>query len=594
MPTISVPRDELFASLGKVYTDEEFDELCFDFGIELDEVTTEKAVLGRDKVLQGVGAEEEEKVIYRIEIPANRYDLLCLEGLTMSLLVFLGKLDLPRYVLAPPVDGVSRQRMVIRPETAQVRPFGLAAVLRGISFSRTSYNSFIDLQDKLHQNLGRRRTLISMGTHDLDTIEGPFSYEALPPELIKFKPLNETREFTAPELMKHYEEDSHLKQYLHIIRDKPVYPIIFDKNGVVLSMPPIINGDHSKITLNTRNVFIEITATDYNKAKIVLDTIVTMFCCYCKQPFTVEPAEVVEPDGTVKAYPELPYRKEVVPVADINRGVGIDIKAEEIAKLLTRMCLKSQPHEGGRSVEVEIPPTRADIIHPCDIVEDVAIAYGYNNITKRMPPTSTTAKQLPINKLSDLLRNEIAHAGFTECLTFALCSRDDVGAKMRKKIEDIPAVHISNPKTHEFQIARTSLLPGVLKTASCNKKMPLPLKLFEISDVIVQDDKKDVGARNHRSFCAIFYNKLPGFEVIHGLLDRTMQLLELPHLENEGKAGYYLKSGEDPAFFPGRYAEVIANGRKVGHLGVLHPDVLTAFDLNLPVSALELNLEEFL
>jgi phenylalanyl-tRNA synthetase beta chain len=82
------------------------------------------------------------------------------------------------------------------------------------------------------------------------------------------------------------QKDKKLSKFLHIIRDSPRYPIIYDGYGKVLSLPPIINGDHSKIKLSTKNVFIECTATDLTKAKIVLNTVVTMFSSYCKVPFT--------------------------------------------------------------------------------------------------------------------------------------------------------------------------------------------------------------------------------------------------------------------------------------------------------------------
>jgi len=163
-------------------------------------------------------------------------------------------------------------------------------------------------QDKLHHNIGRRRTLVSIGTHDLDTIQGPFIYDAKPPEDIKFVALNQEKEYTASQLMGLYSKDSHLKAFLPIIKDSPVYPIIYDQNNVVLSMPPIINGDHSKIKLTTKNIFIEITATDLTKAKTTLDTIVTMFSCYCAKPFTVEPVDVEYYDGTKMVTPELQYR----------------------------------------------------------------------------------------------------------------------------------------------------------------------------------------------------------------------------------------------------------------------------------------------
>ncbi|CAB1349164.1 unnamed protein product [Coregonus sp. 'balchen'] len=245
-------------------------------------------------------------ILYKIDVPANRYDLLCLEGLVRGLQVFKQKMEAPRYRRVSPASRTP-QRLVITEETAAVRPHAVAAVLRNITFTQERYDSFIELQEKLHQNVCRKRTLVAIGTHDLDTISGPFTYTAKPPGDIRFKPLNQAKEYTAQELMSLYKTDSHLRHYLHIIEDEPLYPVIYDSNGIVLSMPPIINGDHSKISLNTKNVFIECTATDLTKAKIVLDMMVTMFCEYCEEPFTVEEAEVVYPDGRTCQYPVLSW-----------------------------------------------------------------------------------------------------------------------------------------------------------------------------------------------------------------------------------------------------------------------------------------------
>lgn len=586
MPTVGLKRDVLFSILGRSYSEDEFNDLCFEFGLELDEVTSEKEMISKE---QGTDKAEgaSEVIIFKIDVPANRYDLLCVEGLTRGLLIFQQKLEAPIYrMIELPASSVNQ--MIIHPSTAAVRPFAVAAILRDITFTQERYQSFIDLQDKLHQNIGRQRSIVAIGTHDLDTIRGPFHYEALPPKDICFKPLNQKKEYTAIELMELYSTDSHLKHYLHIIQDKPVYPIIKDCNNVVLSMPPIINGDHTKITLKTKNVFIECTATDLNKAKIVLDTIVCMFSQYCATPYRVEGVKVVSPDGSYFMHPELPYRKEIVSSEEINKSIGISEDASGIANLLTRMCLPSVVIDNGQNLEVEIPPTRHDVLHACDIIEDVAIAFGYNNVTRTISDTNCVAEQFPVNKLTDLLREVIAAAGFTECLTFALCSREDVADKLGKNIKDIPAVHIANPKTLEFQVARTTLLPGILKTLACNKKMPLPLKLFEISDVILLDKTKDVGARNQRHMCAVYYNKVAGFEVIHGLFDRTMQVLEVP------KNDYKFMPVDDTAFFPGQCANILVRGQNIGKLGVLHPDVITKFDLNMPCSVFEIDIEPFL
>lgn len=150
---------------------------------------------------QSIGASED--VIYKIDIPANRYDLLSLEGLVTGLLVFQGKIQPPLYKAVKPTEG-SMQRLIIKPDTAKIRPYAVAAVLRNLHFTQDSCNSFIDLQDKLHQNICRKRTLVAIGTHDLDTIEGPFYYDAKPPSEIVFKPLNQSKEYSAVELMDLY------------------------------------------------------------------------------------------------------------------------------------------------------------------------------------------------------------------------------------------------------------------------------------------------------------------------------------------------------------------------------------------------------
>ena len=170
-------------------------------------------------------------------------------------------------------------------QTGLIRPFVVAAVLRGVQFSKASYDSFIDLQDKLHQNVCRKRTLVAIGTHDLDTVQGPFVYDAQPPQEIVFIPLKQTRQFNSKELLEFYLNDEHLKAYVPIIADSPVYPVIRDSKGVVLSLPPIINGEHSKITLATKNIFIECTAVDQHKAEVVLETLVCLFSEYCATPF---------------------------------------------------------------------------------------------------------------------------------------------------------------------------------------------------------------------------------------------------------------------------------------------------------------------
>ncbi|CAG8443812.1 10278_t:CDS:10 [Ambispora gerdemannii] len=587
MPTVNVDKEDLYSTLGKQYTTEEFRELCFEFGIELEEDTSENKV---DSVVSEAGGIS-ERALLKIDIPANRYDLLCQEGISRALLIFQEKVKPPDFRVQKPANGIM-EKIIIEPETAQIRPHVVGAVLRNIHFTEKSYNNFIDLQDKLHNNLCRKRTLVAIGTHDLDTIKGPFTYKALTPKEIRFKPLNQSK------------TDKHLGKFLHIIRDSPIYPVIFDSNRIVCSLPPIINGEHSKITLNTKNVFIECTATDLTKAKIVLNTVVTMFSEYCKEKFTVEPVQVIYPDENSHIYPDLEPRTMNAKIDYINSCIGLNLAPAQIVSLLNRMSLGakiSTIHDN--QIEVEIPPTRADILHPCDIMEDVAIAYGFNNIPKTFPTSATVGKAFPINKLSDLVRRELASAGWTEVLPLILCSHEENFAYLGKEDDGTTAIKLANPKTAEYQVVRTSLLPGVLKTLRENKKHALPIKLFEVSDVVFKDDSLERRARNERKVCAIYSNKTSGFEVIHGLLNYLLEMLHVNLVSpSEDESGYFIKESSNPTFFPKRSADIFlrtvssssnTTTTKIGSFGIIHPNVLENYELFVADGVFFAELNEF-
>ena len=645
MPTVGVSRDALFGHLGRTYTDEEFDELCFEFGVELDEVTSERKEatksatvrLSKDEI-----AKLSNEVIYKIDVPANRYDLLCIEGISRSLKIFLGDMDAPTYDIKPVSsdENTSSSMTVIKSNTDTIRPYVVCAILRDVTFDEARYQSFIELQDQLHRNLCRNRTLVAIGTHDLDCVKGPFTYDARAPKDIKFVPLTHTTagtEFDGASLMECYETDvacKHLKPFVPIIRDSPLYPVVLDSEETVLSLPPIINGSKSRITLDTKNVFIECTATDLTKGNIVLDTVVAMFSEYAAQPFSVEPVTVNyvnENKDVVNSYvtPQMYTRKETASVNMVNSIIGIDVDPEPMATLCNKigLCpakiLPAVDESEGPLLEVTVPPTRSDILHAVDIAEDIGIAYGYNNIVKTVPQTCTVGREQPLNHLGDLLREEIGRAGYVEVLTHGLSSTHDNFTALRRPIT--AAVSLSNPANVEYEVVRTTLLPGLLKCLQHNKSMSFAggFKLFEISDVVLPDAKHVVtqtivGARNERKLCATYSGPTSGFEVIHGLVDRIMSLCEVApeadyvassgnaYVQVHCKEGWYytireLKSGtsdESETYFPGRAAEILLtspNGGKepvvIGTFGILHPEVLGAFDILHPTSTVELNLE---
>ena len=298
-------------------------------------------------------------------------------------------------------------------------------------------------------------------------------------------------------------------------------------------------------------------------------------------------------------------------VSYINQCCGLELSPEKICEMLTRMCYHAKSSKSKKDIiEVDIPPTRADVLHQADIMEDVAVAYGFNKLPRSFPGKSgTIAQPLAVNKLSDILRVEAAMAGWSEVMPLILCSHDENFGWLNRKDDGSTAVRLANPKTAEYQVVRTTLLPGLLKTIRENKHHSVPIKIFEVSDVAFKAPELERKSRNERRFAAAWYGKTSGFEVVHGLLDRLMLMLKSAFvtreegLELNGKETaegmeYWIEEVDDTTFFPGHAASIhVSIGGKesvIGVFGILHPTVLEKFELRYPVSTLEINIEVFL
>lgn len=590
MPTVIVNREALFKAIGQNFTDEEFDNLCFEFGIELDEVTSEKEMFQNEQNKEGEHLSTD--VLYKIEVGANRYDLLCLEGLALALRVFLQKQKMPDIKPLNVLPEEERQ-LIVYDSVNEVRPVGLSAILRDINFTNDTLKGFMDLQDKLHNNICRGRKLVSMGTHDLDTVKGPFTYRALKPEHIHFVPLNREEEVNGDGLMSILKDDPKLGKYLYLLEGKEKYPVMMDSNGIIMSLPPIINSQHTKMTLNTHNVLLDVTGLDYTKCEIVLNTLIAMFSIYSKTPFTVEEVKVVnQKTNEGKIYPDLTPRVFKTDVKYLKTLTGInDIEPEKIVELLEKMELKAKVLSK-EEIEVSAPITRSDILHPCDIAEDLAISYGYNNITKQLTKTKTHGIQQPYNKLTDLFRNEMSMGGYVEFLTMALLSHKDMFTNLLKNEKDDKTVQILYSKTKEFEYIRSSLIPGILKSIEGNKANQLPFRIFEISDVVITDKENETGASNRRKLCFAYANTTSAMEIIQGMVDLLMKKIGLIFNDEKTDKRYTIKKSNNPIFFEDRQAEIfIQDNINVGIYGIIHPKVLKNFGIKNPVTLCEIDLQ---
>ena len=381
-----------------------------------------------------------------------------------------------------------------------------------------------------------------------------------------------------------------MKKFLPIIQDFERYPVFYDQSRQVLSLPPIINSEATKITLDTTDVFVEITATDLLKAKTCLAVLAAQFSEYCSGGFQhkVEQVEIKyekEPSRN-ELTPDMKYDDFNIEMEYINRILGVKIDAQKAAKCAEKMGLVLKG-SAGNSLQIEIPPTRSDILHPCDLIEDIGIGYGFNNIPKVFPANNTVGSFQPNNKMTDHMRHELAQSGYIESLNFALLSLKDNYTNMRQEVDFSECVQLSNPKTIEFEIVRTTLMPGLLKCLQYNRKNPIPQKVFEISDCVVLDPASETGAKNVRKVCAMVLDQSSNFEVIHGLLDMIMTKIGAEHKKN-----YKLSvDTKDPRFFQPWGVSIDMNGKKIGSMGVLHPEVLKNFELTYPVTCLEIDFD---
>jgi phenylalanyl-tRNA synthetase beta chain len=569
MPVVSIYLDTLFRLVGiDPIPNEELRKLMQRFGLELEDI-----------------AEDKGRTSAKVEVPANRPDLLSVESISIALKVYLGGAH-PQYTVVPgPIE------FTFDDTVAKIRPILISGVLRNIHFNQESYESFIDLQEKLHQNLCRRRTLASIGTHDLGKCRPPFIYLAEPPEKIVFVPLTGGAAVNGHELFENLRKHQQLSKYLYLLDDQPLWPVIRDADGEVCSLPPIINSDKTRIDLTTTDVFIDCTALDHTRALTAVVCLCAAFSLYSTTPFVVEQVKIIR-NGEVTLSPTFDYTEFTVEVEGIRSLCGLhSLPVDTIVDLLGKMMLRADPLPGGTQLRVVAPPTRSDILHACDIAEDVAIGYGYDRIAAELTHPIPAGRPLSINELSDRIRREVVGCGWNEILNFSLCATKDCFDLLGLPRDD-NVVRLRNAKTVDYEIVRTTLLPGLLRVTKNifdhpNTKNTRPLRLFEISDVVLLDPTTDTNARNERRFCATIADTKSTFQEVHGLLDRFFEV-------NGRVAGYKLVREDLPTCIPGQRAAVLFEGKPIGWIGVIHPLVLTNFELTTPVVAFEVQVEPFM
>ena len=514
-----------------------------------------------------------ENDVIRMELLAVRPDMFDPGGLARVLRNYLGESDRPaRYEAKPSTITVEVEDKLAQAES--YRPCIACAVIRGITLDDDIIKVVMKLQENLHWALGRDRKRASIGVYDLDTLEGKtFHYKTVGPEERTFIPLGCQDEQTPKTIL-----DTHPKgmAYARLLEPLKRYPLLTDEQGTVLSMPPIINSESTRVTHDTKNFFIDVTGTERRIVEKTLNTLVTSLL-ELDPKAQLEQVTIRDGEGE-RATPDLTPQEVLLDPAHPPRLIGVEMDTAAVEKHLKAMG--HSVSRNGAGLKVGVPAYRNDIIHPVDLVEDVAIAYGYHNIVPSLVPTMTVGSEQPKEVLANQLRRVMTGLGYFEVLTLILSSEEAQFEALRRPSRD-DYVQLEHPISVEQTMIRTTLIPGLLDTFSVNTDHELPQHIFEVGKVTRLCQQEEVGSREYLTMAAAAIGSKVDYAELRAAVDAVARELKL---------NFTIEPSDDGVFLPGRAANLRLEGRSVGVLGEVHPEVLERFKLGYPVSLFELDL----
>jgi len=544
MPIVSVNHRDICKLLGKHISSEKLREHLSLLGVEVDEITGDEI---------------------KLEVVQNRPDLLGPEGVARALKGFLGiEVGLPKYRLRN--SGVVVE---VDESTRAIRPYIVAGVVQDVKFNDENVAALMQIQDKLHDTLGRNRRRGSIGVYDLDKIKPPVRYTTTLPEGPRFRPLDLGRELTPAQILREHPKGV---QYGGIMQGWSYYPLLIDSAGIVLSMPPIVNSEDTRVTSNTKRLFIDVTGDDERTVNRILTIMMTSLA---ERGFDLLSVAIKYPTRSVRT-PNLKATKQRLKVAAANEFLGLNLKPKDVVALMKRMRFDAA--SAAEVLTVSVPPYRSDVMHEIDLIEDLAIAYGYNKLVPTLPNVVTVGEKHHIERSSEKARDVMIGLDFMEVMTYTLTNPDINFKLMRTSGE---AATIANPISEEYTIVRNWLLPSLLSALRENRRNPLPQQIFEVGDVVRLSPESETGAVNVRKVAAATIGGQANFTYIRAIAEALLRELGIT---------YEFRAMEHPSFIDGRAAEFLVKNKRIGIIGELHPEVILGFELEHPVAAFELDL----
>jgi phenylalanyl-tRNA synthetase beta chain len=524
--------------------------------LSLDKMKDRISMIGTD--LEDITDDE-----IHVEIFPNRPDMLSEQGFARAFSTFIGvKKGLFDFKVEP-----SGEKVIIDESLKDVRPYTACALVKNLKLDDEKIQELIQIQEKLHVTYGRNRKKVAIGIYPLDKIQLPITFTARKPENIVFHPLEGTREMDANDIL---EEHSTGKKYGKLLDGKKKYPIFVDSNNKILSMPPIINShDVGKIELDTKEVFVECSGFDFDVLHLALNMIVTaMFDMGAK----IYSMKLEYPDKN-RVTPDLKPKKMSIDLKYVNKILGLELTEKDLKECLEKMGF------GYENRNVLIPAYRADILHQVDFIEDIAIAYGYENFEEIIPNVSTIGQRDDFESFKDKICNILVGLGMLETSTYCITNHEHQTSMILNENEEV--IRLANSVSEEFDSLRVSMVPSLLDVLKSNKHQEYPQNLFEASWTFNKDDSFETNIREDNKLGVVLCGNDVDYTKIRQVLDLILEYLKL-------KSNF--KTGNSQVYMKGRCGKVSVNKEEVCILGEINPQVLENYELDMPVCALEFNL----
>lgn len=541
MPVLTFNKKDLLKLIGKELSDETLASIIEQLKPEVEKITIDEIEL---------------------EITPDRPDFYGVEGIAKAIRDFIGLPSKHYKISSKPIE--------VRVEKVKIRPFVACALATNVKLDNDLVKYLMNLQEVLATTIGRKRKKVAIGLHDYGKIKGQIVYrEALPQE--EFVPLGYETKMSLKQILEKTEKG---KEFYSILAKAKKYPVFSDEKGI-FSFPPILNSERTRITKKTTSIFIDVTGIN---RKAVMEAINLLAFFFLEREWEIAPAKMKHKKKSFLT-PSFKERVVEIEIEKINKLLGTNFSPKQVNDYLKRVGLKS--FSANNKIGVIIPFYRLDVLHPVDIVEEVAIAHGYNNFEPELPKSITMGKEHEIQLFAQKLRQLMIGFGFQEVLTTVLTNKQKQYKKMRVKEEN--CVELENPVSKEYTCMRTWLLPNLLEFLSKNKRYPYPQKIFEIGYVVLPDKNQEVLAKNvlKLSFAIASSNA-----TFHKAKSMVISLLK--------NVGYFANFDKiaHSSFINGRSASIWVNGKEIGLIGEVHPEVLENFEIEMPVVACELNLQQ--